>query len=176
MRLKCILFQPAYNSRDNVYQLLQKVFALPFLPADDIPEAFQKVRSKVDHDAEALVSFMDYVDTTWIESSIWTVQCWSVYGRSIRTNNDVEGWHNRLNRRAKKGNLPFYMLLSLLYSEACVIPMQVKMVKEGKLRWYQHKHTKGVQAKVAKLWERYADKDISTSSLLKRCGRLYGPC
>ena len=62
-----------------------------------------------------------------------------------------------------KGNLPFYMLLSLLYSEACVIPTQVKMVKEGKLRRYQHKHAKGVQAKIAKLWERYADKEISTS-------------
>ena len=93
-------------------------------------------------------------------------RCWNA------GNNDVEGLHNRLNRRAKKGNLPFYMLLSLLYSEACVIPTQVKMVKEGKLRRYQHKHTKGVSAKVAKLWERYAD----TSSLLKRCGRLYGPC
>ena len=36
------------------------------------------------------------------------------------------------------------------------------MVKEGKLRRYQHKHAKGVQAKVAKLWERYADKEISS--------------
>ena len=75
-----------------------------------------------------------------------------------------------------KGNLPFYMLMLLLYSEACVIPTQVKLVKEGKLRRYQHKHAKGVEAKVARLWESYADKDISTSSLLKRCGRLFGPC
>ena len=131
-----LLFQPAYNSRDNVYQILREVFALPFFLANDIPEAFQEVRRK-DEEAEALVSFMDYVNDTWIDSDIWSVECWSLFGRSVRTNNDVEGCHNRLNRRAKKGNLPFCLLLSLLYTEACDIPTQVKLVKEGKLRRHQ---------------------------------------
>ena len=171
-----LLFQPAYNSRDNVYQLLRKVFALPFLPADDIPEAFQEVRRKVDDEAEALVSFMDYVNDMWINSDIWSVECWSVFGRSILTNNDVEGWHNRLNRRAKKGNLPFYLLLSLLYIEACDIPTQVKLVKEGKLWRHQAKNSKRVQGMLVKLWEKCNENEMSTSSLLRKCGRLYGPC
>ncbi|KAK4319879.1 hypothetical protein Pmani_009224 [Petrolisthes manimaculis] len=46
--------------------------------------------------------FMDYVDQTWLQSPVWKTENWSVFGRSIRTNNDVEGWHHKLNRRAKK--------------------------------------------------------------------------
>ena len=44
------------------------MFALPFLPAYDIPEAFQEVHRKVDDETEALVSFMDYVNDSWISS------------------------------------------------------------------------------------------------------------
>ena len=35
-----------------------------------------------------------------------------------------------------------------------VISTQVNLVKEEKLRRYQHKHAKSAQAKVAKLWEK----------------------
>ena len=76
---------------------------------------------------------MAYVDSTWIESEIWSVESWLVFGRSVRINYYAEGWHNRLNRRVKKGNLPFYLLLSPLYSESNQLPTQIKLIKEGKL-------------------------------------------
>ncbi|KAG1675542.1 hypothetical protein GQR58_014656 [Nymphon striatum] len=43
---KCL--QHEYEQKGNVYELLRKVFALPFLPADDIASAFQKLSDKVD--------------------------------------------------------------------------------------------------------------------------------
>ena len=42
----------------------------------------------------------------------------SVFGKSVRTNNDVEGWHNRVNTHAQKSNLQFYLLIELMYKEA----------------------------------------------------------
>jgi len=50
---------------------------------------------------------------------------WSVFQQTIRTNNDVEGWHYRTNHRGKRAKLPFYMLCHLLYREAQLISMQV---------------------------------------------------
>ncbi|KAG1675535.1 hypothetical protein GQR58_014656 [Nymphon striatum] len=41
---KCL--QHEYEQKGNVYELLRKVFALPFLPADDIASAFQKLSDK----------------------------------------------------------------------------------------------------------------------------------
>jgi hypothetical protein len=45
------------------------------------------------------------IEDTWMTSTVWTVPTWSVFNQSIRTNNDVEGWHHKLNRKAHKGNL-----------------------------------------------------------------------
>ncbi len=69
----------------------------------DIREAFDHIKSKVDPAATSVMSFINYVEDTWMDSTVWPVESWTVYGRSVRTNNDVEGWHTRLNRRAKKG-------------------------------------------------------------------------
>lgn len=74
------------------------------------------------------------------------------------------------------GNLPMYLLVSLLYQEAQVIPTQVKLIKEGKLRRHQRRQTTKVQGQLQKLWDRYGNREISTNSLLKYCARIYGPC
>jgi hypothetical protein len=96
--------------------LLRKVFALPFLPPTDIPDAFQKLQQKAT--TPKLQEVMTYVHSTWIVNLTWPVSSWSVFNRSIRTNNDCEGWHHKINKRAKKANVPFYHLLQLLYDEA----------------------------------------------------------
>jgi len=44
------------------------------------------------------------VDETWMSSRLWPASSWSVF-QSIRTNNDVEGWHNRLRQQARRGKL-----------------------------------------------------------------------
>ncbi|XP_052778138.1 uncharacterized protein LOC128215495 [Mya arenaria] len=167
--------QTAYSTRDAVYRLMRKVFALPLLPAGDIPAAFRKIEEKMDANDERMVSFLQYVSSTWIQNEMWPVASWSVFGHSIRTNNDVEGWHARLNRRAKKGNLPFYLLVELLYKEAQEIPIMCKLVKERKLCRYQRKATTLTQGRLMKLWAEYSANELTTSSLLKACGRLYGP-
>ena len=105
----------------------------------------------------------------------WPITSWSVFGRSIRTNNDTEGWHHHLNRKAKKGNLPFYVLLKLLAKQAVAVPLQVKLVTEGKLRRSQRKRTRETQGKLFALWKLYADNSLSVSRLLKKCGAIYGP-
>jgi hypothetical protein len=40
-----------------------------------------------------------------------------------RTNNDVEGWHRRLNKKACDLTPPFYDLVTFLHAEASLLPM-----------------------------------------------------
>ncbi|XP_055955207.1 uncharacterized protein LOC126809860 isoform X3 [Patella vulgata] len=87
----------------------------------------------------------------------------------------IEGWHNRINQKARKGNLQFYLLISLLYKEAAQLPTQMKMVSEGKLRRHQKKQSRTTQSKLFQLWNLYTSQEISTNQLLKRCGGIYGP-
>ncbi|KAL3832498.1 hypothetical protein ACJMK2_024137 [Sinanodonta woodiana] len=74
--------QVAYNSMDDVHKLLRKVFALPFLLAEDIAPAFRQLRLKGTASKD-LVKCMNYVHDMWITSSIWDVTSLSVYGRSL---------------------------------------------------------------------------------------------
>ena len=57
---------------------------------------------------------------------------------SVRTNNDIEGWHHALNRRAAgRCGLPFYLLVSLLNNEARLVSLQIRLVSERKLKRIQ---------------------------------------
>jgi hypothetical protein len=71
--------------------LLKKVrfLALPFLPADHMPVAFNTLKEKAT--TQQLQSVMHYIQGTWFDSTVWPVTAWSVFGKSVRTNNDVEG-------------------------------------------------------------------------------------
>ena len=72
--------------------------ALPFLPEDNIQPMFEQLRLEASTDP--LKQFVNYASETWISSNTWPPSSWSVYMMAIRSNNDVEGWHNGLHRRA----------------------------------------------------------------------------
>ncbi|KAH3894607.1 hypothetical protein DPMN_018764 [Dreissena polymorpha] len=106
---------------------------------------------------------------------LWPIDSWCIFGRSIRTNNDCEGLAHRLNRRAKKGNLPFFLLVQLLCEEAKLLNTHVRLVRERKLRRHQNKETLQVQGKLWGVWKRYNERSISTCQLLDLCSAMYGP-
>ncbi|KRY45509.1 hypothetical protein T03_6006 [Trichinella britovi] len=50
---------------------------------------------------------------------------------NCRTNNHLEGWHNRLNRKAGKSHNGFYELLELLIAEQGVMDTLIQQVLSG---------------------------------------------
>jgi len=118
--------------------------ALPFLPAPEIDPAFQRLRLKATTDA--LEELVEYISETWISSTVFPRKDWSVYGQAIRTNNNVEGWHNGLNRRASgRSNIPFYLLIPLLKREAELCALQVRLLSERRLQRIQRKKYRKLQ-------------------------------
>ena len=90
--------------------MMRKLLALPLLPAEHIQPAFVGITSAGVADA-AVDLLLTYVSATWLESTVWSAENLSVYGQHVRTNNDVEGWHRRLNQRARRADLPLYLLV-----------------------------------------------------------------
>ncbi|KAK8372384.1 hypothetical protein O3P69_018897 [Scylla paramamosain] len=81
------------------------------------------------------------IRTTRINNPSWTVASWSVIGLAVRTNNDVEGWHNLFNSIGS--NINFYKLIEVLHrgqvnqptKPACCPKQVIKIVaKLGKVR------------------------------------------
>jgi len=71
-----------------------------------------------------LCQLLDYIQRTWVYSSVWSPESWSQSQRNVHTNNDCEGWHRKLNKKIHRPNLPFYQLITDLYNEAELIETQ----------------------------------------------------
>ncbi|XP_003382167.1 conserved hypothetical protein [Trichinella spiralis] len=58
---------------------------------------------------------------------------WNVYNVNIRTNNDLEDWHFKMNRLAGKRHLGFYELLQLLIDEQVSTETLIQHVISGRV-------------------------------------------
>ena len=106
--------------------------ALPFLPHRQISPMFLQLQAEAE--TEPLQNLVTYIRRQWIESTVFLPRNWSVYQQAIRTNNDIEGWHNALNSRASgQSGLPLYLLIELLDREARLTAITTRLVSEKKL-------------------------------------------
>ena len=148
--------------------------ALPFPPEDQISRTFRKLKRKAA--TRPLQELAEYVEKTWITSTTWAPASWSVYLRAVRTNNDVEGWHYSLNRRAQeKSQLPLYVLIMFLHEESRLTSLQIRLVSDRKLCRIQRKTFRQLQSKIFSLWDRHENGEQSVKQLLRACSHLYGP-
>ena len=121
--------QTAYRHDRGTYSFVRKIMALPFLPEREIRPMFEALHNEV---SGTLIDFAEYVSSTWINGSTWAPTDWTCYKQAIQTNNDVEGWHNGLNRWASgRAQLPMYLLIQLLYREAKLTVIQIHLVSES---------------------------------------------
>ncbi len=103
------------------------------------------------------------------------VKEWSVFMVPIQTNNDVEGWHRRLNGRTH-GRPTLYAFIQMLYKESQYVSVQVWLVSDQKLArymWWKHQNVQGL---LFQLWDEYMQKKRTAWSLSKACARVYSPC
>ena len=80
---------------------------------------------------DRVAQHLDYVQRTWLDSTVWPPSAWSAFKQPARTNNDVEGWHARLNSRANHGRLNMYQLLYLLHEEAVLVNIGVHLLSNA---------------------------------------------
>ena len=166
--------QTAYSHDLGVHQVCKQLLGLPFVPAVHIEPIFE-VLEKAASPSERMKEVMDYVRDSWIDCNVWTPDTWSIFGQSIRTNNDVEAWHHRINTKAKKDHVPFYLLLVLLNQESDVNTINVQLISEQRLRRQQRTKYQKLQADIFDAWDRYAAGEMSASQLLDTCSNKYKP-
>ena len=75
--------------------------------------------------------FMQHAGRAWILDRTLPPSSWSIFMKSIKTNNGIECWHLGLSPL----RFPLYLLITLLHScEACETSLQIRLVLEKKLR------------------------------------------
>lgn len=83
------ILKTTYSKRGPEYRLIRSLMALPFLPSADIKPALDRLAARAT--SPELTRLVNYIDNTWVSSTVWQPRTWSIYQLSIRTNNDVEG-------------------------------------------------------------------------------------
>jgi hypothetical protein len=109
---------------DTVHKFIRQLMALPYLPKDHIRSSFNRLHLTVPVSARPYVG----ICTTSSPSGSQVLSSLSVFGQPLRTNNDVEGWHQRLNKKAKGQSLQLYMMTKLLSDEARFVALLFKLM------------------------------------------------
>ncbi|KAI9551082.1 hypothetical protein GHT06_001914 [Daphnia sinensis] len=115
--------------------------------------------------------FVSYMRANWIVSKVWPPAKWCVFNQPIRTNNDAEGWQNRINCH-NKDKMNFYSLVPILYQESKLIPLYKKLLCGNKLIKRTLKLTDSVNKKLVELWNSYPEQ-INGKQLLKAVSEVY---
>jgi len=158
------------------YATYSRLMVLPLLPAEHIHPAFNNLRDSLPDDTDVrMTALVTYINDNWISSCLWPPCSWCAFQSSIRTNNDVEGWHNRLNQASYHCKLDLYKLVPLLYREAQCVTLQAVLVSENRLHCHQKKAHKWTQEVLIKYWASYAAGEITTAQLLRKCSYVYAP-
>ena len=172
-RIKKYGLRNAYMHQIYIRAYVRELMALPNLPASHIEPAFLEMKVRCPND-DRLHALLEYMQKTWILSPSRPPAAWSTFKRSVRTNNDAEGWHHRLNFNVPHNHLNMYVLIKSLHHEASILPLQMRLVAQHKLYRYQCRRTQSKQAALKQLWLMYecADRTISTSQYLRQCANL----
>ena len=162
----------AYVNDDSTNKYVKKLLSLPLLPAEHIPPVFTALQLKANTDK--LTELTDYIQKTWITSTTWPPSNWSVFGQSVRTNNDVEGWHQKLNAETRPST-GLYHLSSILNTESSQLKLNMRLLSERKVRRHQRANAQEIHVRLTVQWDRYRSEEITAMKLLRLCAGIYGP-
>ncbi|KAK2140357.1 hypothetical protein LSH36_1381g00007 [Paralvinella palmiformis] len=112
--------------------------AIQFLPAEYIPAQFEEMKAA--GPPPTTNRLLAYYRAQWLENRVCPVAFWNAFNRTIRTNNDVEGWHHLFfNIVTNQSSLNMYKLIHLLHVEARNVNIQVSFLSNGALLRHHRK-------------------------------------
>ena len=101
--------------------LCKQCMSLPLIPTEHVPLVFPELKRRLlASEVTLLHQLVPYIENTWI-NGMWNPSNWGQFDQAIRTNNDVEGFHNKMNHICQKPNVEFSTLVKELHKEAVFI-------------------------------------------------------
>lgn len=178
-QVKSLGFSYAYKNQPVLRDYVRQLMALPNLPGEHIADTFDWLRGRcpvIEENAEGLQKLLRYMSRNWVHNDHVTPASWSNYRREVRTNNDVEGWHQRLNGSAPIAHPNMYFLLWLLHAETDSLRIQVRQIAQQQVLRRTRKEFIEKNARLNALWDEYDDKTKTTSAFLRDCGAIADHC
>jgi hypothetical protein len=139
-----------YGNNENFSIKLRHLTALAFLPASEIPAAFDQVKLLIPPNANAVI---EYFEKTYIRGRVrqqlrngstiyapplFSPSLWSIYNQVTqgypRTQNFIEGWHNRWSNIVGRPHVGVYTIIEEMRKEQHQTDMLIEKVLRGEPR------------------------------------------
>ncbi|CAF1941364.1 unnamed protein product [Rotaria magnacalcarata] len=115
-RIQSLGLITSYSQDSDIRICCRKLMALALLPIDQIETSFYNLRTKSSATVkQELHQLFLYFDHQWIMNV--PMKMWSVHGYQHRTNNNCEGFHNRLNERILKAHPNMWTFIKCIQNE-----------------------------------------------------------
>ncbi len=102
-KIQQIGLQAAYREDADLNRFVRRTAALAFVPPRYVRLAWQAVKLQAPT-LPRVEEFVEYFEQTWLVGN-YHLSHWNVLeSASVRTNNHVEGWHNRLKKVVGKAH------------------------------------------------------------------------
>jgi hypothetical protein len=136
-----------YGNDEEFSLMLRHLFALAFLPPQEIPEAFDILKLEMPPEANEVVQWFEdnYVhgrirrhlrnETVIRSAPLFPPQLWSVYNLNDmgipRTQNNIEAWHRHWEILVGQSHIGVYRMIEELQKEQRSVDLQVECIIRG---------------------------------------------
>ena len=157
-----------YNSDSNVRKQVRTLMSLAFLPILILRTNFTVVQtSEVTENTPALQQLCTYYQETWLSGS-FPPALWNVSQETVRTNNSVEGWHNKLNRSIGKIHPNVFELLTHLKKEQRETEITARQASLGAAPPVRRRRYRELDEKIQRLQKELKEGHLTARDFLRR--------
>ena len=133
--------QERYQQDVQFVEEVRMIAALAFVPENDVRRVFNDLSNNIDASLDVI---MDYIEETYIgmvrrgqrRRPRYAYSMWGVYDRVQdnlpRTNNSVEGWHNRFNRHVGVHHADIWKIIDVIQKEEDLHRVELVHIQQGR--------------------------------------------
>ncbi|CAF1604289.1 unnamed protein product [Adineta ricciae] len=154
--------QKKYTTDETLRSLCRKLMALALMPKDKVVCSFEEIQ----YDAyklpdQPMDDLLEYFQDNWMTN----IDSWNVSESDVRTNNNCEGYHNRMNCRLIRNHPNVWFFFNFLQREEKRVTSILAQWSSGASKKKNTRKT-AIEKRINTLYKRYTDDLIGASTLL----------
>ena len=164
-KIQQIGLQVAYREDQNLNRFVRKTAALAFVPRRYVRLAWQAVKAEAPQ-LPRIQELTAYYETTWLVGS-YPLPLWNVFeSGSTRTNNHVEGWHNRLKKVVGKAHPNVFEIVETFKKEQASTEVSIAQLATGAAPTRRNRRATERNKKIEELKTRFTANSLTLDEYL----------
>ena len=161
--------QQLYQTDHDFSLKIRMIPALAFVPQHDVINAFEILQEHLPSEADPIIDYFEDVYVGRVRrnrrgSPSFPISMWNMYDRVLedlpRTNNSLEGWHNRLQSNISACHPNIWKFLQVLKKEQALNEVIINQMLAGQQGPPKRKKYQDLSTRITNLVRDYENRDV----------------